>query len=333
MGVLVLAIVALVVTYLDLISRARFHLNFYPLLIVVGVLLFRKLGLLTVIVSVGLFHAVSLTHGWESMRLIVGNLGQLAVGTLVGGLCLAAVLFYSKTLAQSQKLSEARRDTVDFLIHEIRNPLFVARGTLQIMRRAPNPPPDLDLVLHQLKTIESSLERLHEAHRDDGVLQLELEQVEVATLLEEMAGKFSQMDKRHQYKVNCPQDSPLVLCDQSLTKKILENVLGNAIKYAEPGAVELKATKHRSEICITVTDSGPGVGDEERELIFEQHQRGKSAKDDNTGLGVGLYLSRKYARNQGGELKALAGPQGTFELRLPAAKKVSAVGSSTPKDE
>jgi signal transduction histidine kinase len=104
---------------------------------------------------------------------------------------------------------------------------------------------------------------------------------------------------------------------------VLGNLLDNAAKYApDLGPVHLEATRYGPLAVLAVEDTGPGVPPGDRERIFERFtQLDSGATRRAGGVGLGLYIARRLARDQGGELLLTdptpPGHGARFELRLP----------------
>jgi signal transduction histidine kinase len=101
--------------------------------------------------------------------------------------------------------------------------------------------------------------------------------------------------------------------------RIVQNLLVNARVHGLGTPVRLSASQRDGVVSIAVADGGPGVPAAERELIFERGRRGGAAEGDGSGLG--LFVSRELAREQGGDLLVhdRVGGGAVFQLRLPAA--------------
>lgn len=101
----------------------------------------------------------------------------------------------------------------------------------------------------------------------------------------------------------------------------IQNLVGNALKYAPTGGVRVTAQREGDSVIVRVADEGPGIPDEEKERVFERFYRSAAAERGGVeGYGLGLPLARAIARGMGGSLRALDNaPHGTvMELRLPA---------------
>lgn len=312
-GLLFVVVLAILLTRLDLHTRLLYRMNLYPILVLVAVILFREPGLLTIAGSLGLYHLVSLEHHWETRAMLVANLEQLFLNSLVGVLCLLVMRFYKQRLEEEERASLARRDTVDYVIHELRNPLFAARGLLY----SADSTPQAAVVRSLLDGMDDLLEQLHDSHSPDRVIVPRTRPLPLDPLLKEVVTRFSELDNRHLYILE-QTDPATVQADSKLVTRMVENLLGNAMRYAREGQVRLWVKPVDSGYSLIVEDEGPGVTQAEAEGIFERHQRGAAGVTGPPGLGIGLYLSRRYAEAQHGTLIVHPGPRGHFELWLPA---------------
>lgn len=118
-----------------------------------------------------------------------------------------------------------------------------------------------------------------------------------------------------------PDDLPEVRADPGLLERILANVVANALRHSPPDAGPLVAgSAFGDRVELRVVDTGPGVPDSEWERIFVPFQR-LGDRDNTTGVGLGLALSRGLAEAMGGTLTPEHTPGGglTMVLTLPAA--------------
>jgi len=124
--------------------------------------------------------------------------------------------------------------------------------------------------------------------------------------------------------VDVPEDvgTSLVQADASIVEQILFNLVDNACKYAATAdnkTLTLSATLDREAVVVRLCDHGPGIPARGRKLLFQPFR--KSASDAAVtapGVGLGLALSRRLARDMGGDLRYEPGPTGTcFALRVP----------------
>ncbi|HZS24075.1 MAG TPA: ATP-binding protein [Gaiellaceae bacterium] len=116
-------------------------------------------------------------------------------------------------------------------------------------------------------------------------------------------------------------EAPLVEVDATQVRRVLANLIENALKYSPPGTpVTVRLTATRKEAIVRVVDRGPGLAPEERERVFEPFFRRDG--DTRSGAGLGLAIARGFAAANGGRLWAESRPgQGaTFALALPVVE-------------
>jgi len=150
-----------------------------------------------------------------------------------------------------------------------------------------------------------------------------LERVNLEDLLGPAISAFSARAARGQVKLTVdPAPRAAVLVDRLQIEVVLRNLVANAFDAAEGAAAErwVRIAAERSgpdRICISVEDSGPGLGSAVLARLFEPFRSSKSS-----GLGLGLPISRSIAEAHGGELWAEAGAHGLFRLLLPLEPEV-----------
>lgn len=132
----------------------------------------------------------------------------------------------------------------------------------------------------------------------------------------------------HPVRVHLPPTTELLMvnCDLTLSLQILGNLLQNASRYSPAGTpIDVTARAGDGEICITVSDRGPGLAQDELESVFKPLHRGRAAPRTE-GIGMGLAISRTFARAQQGDVHYQPRPGGGAEFRLvlPASARVRA---------
>jgi CheY-like chemotaxis protein len=117
-------------------------------------------------------------------------------------------------------------------------------------------------------------------------------------------------------------DAPATLfVDDQRLQQVIKNLLSNALKFTDEGAVTLRVSADERGVAISVSDTGIGIAEEKLKLIFEAFQQADGTTSRRFGgTGLGLSISREIARMLGGELlvDSTPGAGATFTLRLPA---------------
>jgi signal transduction histidine kinase len=121
----------------------------------------------------------------------------------------------------------------------------------------------------------------------------------------------------------------LVRADAALIERIVDNLVGNALKYtAAPAPVTARVSRSGYDAVMVVEDRGPGIAEAERERIFQRFVRGSTAAGTN-GLGLGLSLVAEIARWHGGAaaVEAVADGGSRFSITLPLAVEAANAGA------
>lgn len=210
--------------------------------------------------------------------------------------------------------------------HDLRNPLTALRGWLDIGRgladHDPVDPPELQRVLaraHDASVRMGTLiDDLLADARSEGQ-QLELAVVDLLPLVRDAAALHGVGDEVVAAHV------PPVLADPALLRQVLHNLIGNAVKYVEPGVVpRVVVAGHQlgDQVVVDISDNGIGVPADQREAVFDKFHRAHTQRAEYAGTGLGLSICRTIMARHHGTIAVLEGPGGagsTFRLSLPAA--------------
>jgi signal transduction histidine kinase/ActR/RegA family two-component response regulator len=227
----------------------------------------------------------------------------------------------------------AKSEFLDSISHEIRNPLNGIVGLIALLDETGTGDVRRELG-RSLKECAAGLsqvfnEVLNFSRLESGQVEIQARPFRLAELLASVRAMFLDAAVQHgsSVEIELPPDfADGWLGDEAKIRTILNNFLGNALKYAPGTPVTIAVTSTEREdgqaaIMIEVSDQGPGVPDEEQELIFKKFARGAQARQsDILGTGIGLATCRALAKELGGSVgieSPNAGGRGsTFFLRL-----------------
>ncbi|MGC9334279.1 MAG: ATP-binding protein [Anaerolineae bacterium] len=228
------------------------------------------------------------------------------------------------------ELARVRRETIQLVVHDLRTPLTVIDGCLQMLQISltdqalASVSNILDLAERSSQRMMSLLEELlGAAYRETLGAEAVLEPVDVARLLQDaVAGARASAKGAHlALSLEAPAALPSFLGDRSQLHRVLSNLLDNAISYTPDGGSIVVGARHAGDhVEVSVTDSGPGVPKEHRELIFERFVRVPGIAGRRHGFGLGLYYCRQVIRAQGGRIWVEPAPGGVgsrFIFSLP----------------
>jgi CheY-like chemotaxis protein/two-component sensor histidine kinase len=214
----------------------------------------------------------------------------------------------------------------DTVVHELRQPLTVIRGQLQLGRRHIRTDPDrvhtaIDLSIAQVDRMTRLLgDLLDSARLAANALELRIVPVDLASVVAAAVGTHESGDVRR-ITFRWSHGPVLVMADADRITQILANLLSNAIKYSQPELpIEVSLTLKGPEVEVRVADHGLGIPADELAGLFTPFYRASSAVSV-AGTGLGLHISRRLAERQGGRLwlEASSGAGSVFALALPVA--------------
>jgi len=231
--------------------------------------------------------------------------------------------YLSASAVSAGRLQE-ERDKIKALIadisHQTKTPIAnVLLYTQLLEEQAPECREYTAALGGQARKLQSLIDALVKTSRlEAGVLVLRPRPGPLGPMLEEAARQFTPKAAEKGLTLTVPPTEAEAVFDPKWTAEAVCNLIDNAVKYTPGGGVTVSARAYELFARIDVTDTGPGVAEEELAKIFQRFYRGAEASGAE-GVGVGLYLVRQIAEGQGGFVKAYSRPgQGTkFSLYLP----------------
>ncbi len=214
--------------------------------------------------------------------------------------------------------SQAKSDFLANMSHELRTPLNVILGYSQILEKSKNLSNEQR---EQLTTINKSGEHLlglinqvlELSKIEAGHVDLQETAVDLHLLFLELENIFrlKAQDKAVTVRVNYDTAVPqYILADGLKLRQILINLLDNAIKFTEEGAVTLEVSATPSaqalqifQLHFRIRDTGVGIRPEEMDILFEAFSQTTSGRSLRQGTGLGLLISQRYVRLMGGKLE------------------------------
>jgi signal transduction histidine kinase len=230
------------------------------------------------------------------------------------------------------KALAARTEFLATTSHEIRTPLNGILGMTEVMltdRALPDAARDRIRLVHGAgKTMRALVDDILDlAKIETGRLTIESEPFDLASVLRDAAMLWEDQVRAKGVAFTVDIDLPptLVVGDGARVRQVVFNLLANAAKFTESGAIGLSAVRANDNVAISVRDSGVGIAPDKLELIFESFaQADASTTRRFGGTGLGLSISRDLARAMGGDLVVMSGEgQGSvFTFHLPVVDHV-----------
>jgi signal transduction histidine kinase/FixJ family two-component response regulator len=251
-------------------------------------------------------------------------------------LALDAAALHQQILAQAATLQEqagaleqAMDDRSRFfasMSHELRTPINAVLGYTSLLAEGvygAMPPPQRAAVervvasgRHLLQIVNDVLDL---AKIDAGKLEIAPEAVDLGPLVRETVGSVEVQARAKGLEVHVDAGPPQrLVTDPGRVTQILLNLLSNAVKFTDSGSVSIAACAAGPWAEVRVSDTGPGITEQERAAVFSEFEQTATATGRG-GTGLGLAISRRLAVLLGGtlELESASGQGSTFLLRLP----------------
>jgi signal transduction histidine kinase len=203
--------------------------------------------------------------------------------------------------------------------HELRTPVTIARGHLELYRRAPErSTAELDVALDELQRMEQILERLLLLAKAEEPGAVTRDAIDVETFLEDVFMRWSEVAPRV-WRLGSLAAGTLV-ADSEALRIALDALLENAVKHTRrTDAIEIRSRADGADIVIEVADEGAGIPAEALDRIWERFGRADVARTRaDGGVGLGLTIVDAIAKAHGGRCTVQTSPDGScFVLRLP----------------
>jgi len=233
---------------------------------------------------------------------------------------------------QTTQLNEANRLKSSFLSnmsHELRTPLNSVIALASVLsRRLRDAIPEeeygyLDVIERNGRHLLALINDVLDLSRiEAGREELSLSRFSIRELVGEVVAMIDPqaLEQGISLLSHVGDDLPLIHSDLSKCRHILQNIVGNAVKFTEEGSVEISATVVDGTVHIAVTDTGIGIASDQLRYIFDEfRQADESTSRKYGGTGLGLSIARKYAVLLRGSItvESTLGEGSTFTLRLP----------------
>lgn len=233
--------------------------------------------------------------------------------------------------ARLQELDKAKASFFSMVSHDLRHPIAVAKGYLELIRTGSAPLDDetrgyIQVAEQEMRYIAEMVDDVLDLSRmDAGSYRVETQPTAVSFLLNQarLAFRAQAAQRNLTLHVEPADDLPLVLADSLRMGQVMANLLENALKFTPVGgSITLAAREINQGVEITVSDTGVGIAPGEHEKIFERFYRIKSGEQlEDKGSGLGLAICHEIVRLHGGRIWAESEPGrgATFHLTLQIA--------------
>jgi len=228
-------------------------------------------------------------------------------------------------ITQFKRLEQQKDDFISIASHELKTPITSLKASLQLLEKlkdnptAPVVPKLIDQSLKSMRKISTLVEDLLNVSRSQqSHLTLNKTEFVMAELLNNCCSHVRVTGKN---ELILQGDLHLkVNADEHAIDQVVVNLVNNAVKYAPDSlAITMKVEKIGDSVKVSVKDTGPGIDPEKIPFLFDRYYQAQSAGFNNSGLGLGLYISAEIIRKHDGQIgvDSTLGQGSTFWFTLP----------------
>ena len=233
-----------------------------------------------------------------------------------------AVILALQNITDLIRATRARRDMVANFSHDLRTPISSVRLLLEDLTRRYGRNPEKDReVLGKLAGQTDSLEHMTRELLDLSMIEsgksiVRMVRVNLNDILNDALNTMNaQIEEKNLHIINEITETMPVLADPDATKRVLNNIIHNAVKFTKPGGmISFNAACNDSIVTVRVRDTGPGIPPQDRTRVFERFYQVDSSRTGHVnggGSGLGLSIAKHIVEAQGGRIWAEAAiPQG-----------------------
>ena len=236
---------------------------------------------------------------------------------------LVAVL--NAMLDRLDRAFQAQRRFVADASHELRSPLTVLKGDIEVALRRERSPEEYRRALESGREEVDRMSALAEnlltlARTDAGLPPGQLGPVDLEQVARRVVARARGAAEHAGVELRLASSPAATRGDPALLERAVGNLVENAVKYAPGGGwVEVRCRSADRVVRVEVDDSGPGIAVEHAPHVFERFYRGDPARSPGSGTGLGLPIARAIAEAHGGSLELVrTAPGALFRLTLPA---------------
>ncbi len=227
--------------------------------------------------------------------------------------------------AKLRSTLKSRDDLTHMIVHDLRSPLTAVTGYMEVLAEtAKLSSTEAKFVAEaqrgasDLRDMISTL--LDVGRFEAGEMPLRLQTHDVTEIARKAASRFSPVLKNRTLHCDVPADPVLMICDADVIRRVLENLISNAVKFtASDGKIEVKVKQNAADVTISVSDNGHGIPGDQHRKIFEKFGQTETGQEHRHSTGLGLTFCRLAVEAHRGKIGIQSEPEkgSTFWFTLP----------------
>ena len=236
-----------------------------------------------------------------------------------------------------RELAEMKEEFLALTTHDLRSPLTVISGVISFFtsgRLGELSPEQTNMVSMMERNAQILIELVNDlldaSKLESGTMRLDLASIDLRALVAELRETMEPLAKEKGITLveSLPENLPPIEADRPKLRRVLVNLLSNALKFTPKGGrVEFRAERTSGQMKISIADTGVGIAPEDVERLFDKYEQTRSrATRGEKGTGLGLYITKQLVELHGGkiEVKSELGKGSIFSFTLPLAQSEKA---------
>jgi len=222
---------------------------------------------------------------------------------------------YAILFRRLKEVDKMKDDFISIASHELKTPMAAIKGYLSMIFEGVAGSIDqkakghLEKVYANVKRLDILVNELLDVSRlEQQRIQFDMQPVDISQIIKQIIGelKVKADEKKLYIKYQEPAEpKPVIFADPERIGQVLDNVIGNAIKYTPKGGIEIFHKIESDKLQTMIKDTGIGMAPEDRKRLFEQFYRIQNEKTmDIPGTGLGLWITRELVHRMNGEIYA-----------------------------
>jgi PAS domain S-box-containing protein len=239
---------------------------------------------------------------------------------------------------EAERANRAKSRFLATASHDLRQPLQAIRLINASMQKLTQRIPDIgDLVRQQEIAIDSATRMLNAlldiSRLESGTVEPQLLPVSLAATFQELAREFEPAAAAKQLRLEFADTQLAISTDRTLFAQLLQNLIGNAVKYTEHGHVRITQRFESDALLLAIEDTGVGIPDDKLERVFDEYYQIGPQGTQRLGVGLGLAIVREVCRLLGYSVavSSRVGEGTCVSLRIPRHRLLAAAQAPAPK--
>jgi PAS domain S-box-containing protein len=244
-------------------------------------------------------------------------------------------------VAAREEAERANRAKSRFLAtasHDLRQPLQAIRLINASMQKLSQQNPDIgNLAVQQETAIDSATRMLNAlldiSRLESGTVEPQLSPVSLAITFQELAREFDPAAAAKKLRLEFADTQIVISTDHTLFAQLLQNLIGNAVKYTEHGFVRITQDLEADALVLAIEDSGAGIPDDKLERVFDEYYQIGPQGTQRLGVGLGLAIVREVCRllSYSVAVSSRVGEGTRVSIRIPRHRVLTSAEAPAPK--